>query len=655
MDDRPLAQPCLARIERLLDHCDEVAEMLDVIGRTLVDERDDDVGSTVAEVLDEVEETFVDERDAEVESMVADLLEAVRSARQDTYETLDRELSKLLAADPGYGSDELTPGTKDRYIGELTDHHDRLCAVTAGLSDRIEEGDHEGALACVDEARTALRHLESATLHLKCMLRSDGTSVVPADGADGGSVVKGRITQDGTAASGLTVRAYDRDLRGHERLGEATTNADGRYRIAYGPDVFAAGERASADLLIRVYDEVGGRLAASDVRYNADASETIDLEIPPEVVVEPSEYARLRHELKAVLNGVELTDLSKEDVEFLRHELDLAGRAAYPAGGETLTTLLEAAALEERFPADTELLYGLGRQDVELRVETFATTSTEEMMICYETAVAENIVGHRENAESDITAIQRRASRSVERRDWQSRAVIFEVIDVDGDPAPGYRLSLADQLSGRSIASGTTDAEGRVTIQVTMPPGDDAMRALDATVTNQVGEAIVSKQLSVTAGSPSTVTLPRGVGDDGTAIGELDPRTIGLPEEATAALEAVSLAEIRSAGDVASLGIDLNSEVGDHVADVARLALMADLETASALATAGYDSPVSVADTPVETFVESIGDGVDPDVAREIHTTSQVQSAVLSATLAGRRAAVANGTDVPAFDIGGDA
>ena len=51
--------------------------------------------------------------------------------------------------------------------------------------------------------------------------------------------VSGEVTRsDGEPASGVTVRAYDRDLRSRQLLGEATTGEGGEYEITYTRDQF---------------------------------------------------------------------------------------------------------------------------------------------------------------------------------------------------------------------------------------------------------------------------------------------------------------------------------------------------------------------------------------------------------------------------------
>jgi hypothetical protein len=69
------------------------------------------------------------------------------------------------------------------------------------------------------------------------------------------------------------VRAFDRDLRREEPLGEglATTDESGYYQITYTADQFARAEKRSADLVVRVYSLEDVLLAASELIFDASA------------------------------------------------------------------------------------------------------------------------------------------------------------------------------------------------------------------------------------------------------------------------------------------------------------------------------------------------------------------------------------------------
>jgi peptidoglycan hydrolase-like protein with peptidoglycan-binding domain len=68
-------------------------------------------------------------------------------------------------------------------------------------------------------------------------------------------VVRGQVLQpDGSPFSSALVRAFDKDLRSEELLGEVTTDEAGRYEITYSAEQFRRPEKDSAALHLRVYN-----------------------------------------------------------------------------------------------------------------------------------------------------------------------------------------------------------------------------------------------------------------------------------------------------------------------------------------------------------------------------------------------------------------
>ncbi|NUQ36276.1 MAG: carboxypeptidase regulatory-like domain-containing protein [Caldilineales bacterium] len=94
--------------------------------------------------------------------------------------------------------------------------------------------------------------------------------------------LSGRIVdRQGKPLAGLTVRAYDQDLRSKDDLlGEATTNRDGRYTIRFAQVQFKHDDKESSgpDLYIRVFDE-DEQVAISPVRRNAGRRTSISLQV----------------------------------------------------------------------------------------------------------------------------------------------------------------------------------------------------------------------------------------------------------------------------------------------------------------------------------------------------------------------------------------
>ena len=84
-------------------------------------------------------------------------------------------------------------------------------------------------------------------------------------------------------ATGLRVRGYDEDWVFDDKLGEARTDAEGRFEISYSEVQFRDLEETLPDVYIRIYDPTGKVLlysSESAVRRNAMVLERFDVEIP---------------------------------------------------------------------------------------------------------------------------------------------------------------------------------------------------------------------------------------------------------------------------------------------------------------------------------------------------------------------------------------
>jgi hypothetical protein len=94
-------------------------------------------------------------------------------------------------------------------------------------------------------------------------------------------VVSGTVRRgDGRPAVGTLVRAYDQDLRYEQPLGEATTDATGRYSISYSSRKFLRTEKTGADLCVVVVNAQGKELVSSEVLFNAPVDAVVDLTLP---------------------------------------------------------------------------------------------------------------------------------------------------------------------------------------------------------------------------------------------------------------------------------------------------------------------------------------------------------------------------------------
>ena len=93
-------------------------------------------------------------------------------------------------------------------------------------------------------------------------------------------LVRGQVRQmNGRPLAGVLVRAFDKDLRSEELLGEVATDDTGHFEIQYTTDQFRRADKGSADLRVCVCNEGGRELASSPIIFNAQPVETVDLSV----------------------------------------------------------------------------------------------------------------------------------------------------------------------------------------------------------------------------------------------------------------------------------------------------------------------------------------------------------------------------------------
>ena len=97
------------------------------------------------------------------------------------------------------------------------------------------------------------------------------------------NILSGTITYPRSVpATGVIVRAYDKDMRSEELLGQAIVSKEkGYYEISYTPDQFRRADKGTADLFIRVLNQKGKELGKSEVLYNAGERAQINLVLEP--------------------------------------------------------------------------------------------------------------------------------------------------------------------------------------------------------------------------------------------------------------------------------------------------------------------------------------------------------------------------------------
>ncbi|MEG3838648.1 peptidoglycan-binding protein [Microcoleus sp. herbarium14] len=208
-------------------------------------------------------------------------------------------------------------------------------------------------------------------------------------------VVRGFLRlSDNTPVPGVEIRAFDKDLRSRELLGETTTNVNGYYEITYTRDQFSRAEKQTADLIVAALQPIPATaplyrtLVESPTLFNAPPIAEIDLTIAAEIFQPPSEYVRLIQTLDGLLVNVaianieeptlidKLADLNDEDLDFLFHETNIEL--------EKLQFLTQSARLHQQFvqqdfSVPVPAFYGLARTKRINDLDGFARSSISEL------------------------------------------------------------------------------------------------------------------------------------------------------------------------------------------------------------------------------------------------------------------------------------
>ena len=127
----------------------------------------------------------------------------------------------------------------------------------------------------------------------------------------------------------IQVKAFDKDLRTEEYLGEAYTNKEGKFSITYRAPAFEKNEYQSADILMRVYqkEKVVFETGVDDILFNAPKDAIINIYLKESISAEISEFENYTNILKPLAGNLPFDELgeTKEqpDITFLSRETDL--------------------------------------------------------------------------------------------------------------------------------------------------------------------------------------------------------------------------------------------------------------------------------------------------------------------------------------------
>lgn len=182
--------------------------------------------------------------------------------------------------------------------------------------------------------------------------------------------VYGTVTDvQGTPLPNILVRAFDRDLRAEEPLGDMLTDNAGKYQIFYKPDAFKRAEKQYADLSLKAFDSNGKQLlfeqTIDQIIFNAPPEQRVDITVRIAARPLENEFDSILRTLPPLIENVPLTALQEDtktrDITFLAKETGIPG--------QRLQYIVMAHRLLEISKIDAAFFYGLLRKDTLLKLD----------------------------------------------------------------------------------------------------------------------------------------------------------------------------------------------------------------------------------------------------------------------------------------------
>lgn len=443
--------------------------------------------------------------------------------------------------------------------------------------------------------------------------------------------VSGEVTRsNGEPATGVVVRAYDRDLRSQELLGEATTGETGEYEITYTSDQFRRAEKKRADLVMSAFNEAGTELEVNSDRdgtiFNAEREEVVNLQIVSDELIEISEYERLVQTLTPLLEGVPLADLTEDDIDFLAND---TGRDP-----SRIRFLSQDAQLSQEHDVREAVFYGFARRDVgvvdreagpRISLTTLLEQSNDALRSHLEAAISNRIipVQLRESLDDIIAQLEtlRAEQRERKREEWPQYELTGRLLNKETEELlSGYIVRAtgqADEPEPLDLGRDITDGEGQFAFSYRMPSQEsDTSQVIQLTVLSSDGEEIATQELDVRLGQEEGITFSVSIPEAPVPGEEEDLRrlSVGLPDDALAGLEEAgvkTLAEVRSFGDLTVIEGIGNARAKKLRAHANLSIISSDGEVRTALIDRGFNSPVDIANTPREDFNRKVGDDIE--------------------------------------------
>jgi Tc toxin complex TcA C-terminal TcB-binding domain/Putative peptidoglycan binding domain/Repeat of unknown function (DUF5648) len=483
-------------------------------------------------------------------------------------------------------------------------------------------------------------------------------------------VVKGNVTtglaETVPSMRGVTVRAFDRDLRSEQLLGEAVTNANADYEISYTAEQFRRSDKRTADLFLRVFSPQGtplkvlqllfndSRLTSSDIIFNAPREATVNILVEPLPIL--SEYEQLLAFLESILEGIQPADLTNADIEFLVRETSTERRF--------IEYLVQGAKLGRETDLPTEVFYGFARRELPLNLDRLLDLPSEQLRNALEAAIRENIIPARlrESLDEIIRRFEQ-LRRERDAREEQNRIpheVMGQLLNQETDePLFKYWVHAVDlDAANRDLGYVTTDAKGLFSLTYTTPPhsstGEETAietRRLQLHIATPERNEIYQTEVQIEVDRDQTLTvrIPVPAPPDLTQLAE----SLQLPLPARllpflAERGIRTLADIRRAGGIRQLE-NLPVAPDDLAVQTleahANLNLLSDdIRSNAAIITRGYTSISAIASATRPNFVGANHADLGDFKPAQLQVAARAQIQTLNKILMERQIDPANGS-----------
>lgn len=206
-------------------------------------------------------------------------------------------------------------------------------------------------------------------------------------------IIHGKIALvNGSPLSGVTVKAYNKTLRGEQYLEESVTDKNGYYKMIIQTSNNQNQNDSNngnikyrcAYLIVRVFSDRLQHIGESELIEND--SQEIEVNITVSEPEKPllDEYGLLLSRLTPILEGQPLSELTDENVTFLSRCTDI--------DKEIIELLRQTARLSRQTPIPSEAFYGIARMKLPIELNKLAGLSFNNVKDSLHSAVDQKIV-----------------------------------------------------------------------------------------------------------------------------------------------------------------------------------------------------------------------------------------------------------------------